>query len=392
MDKRLLILSLGMFAIGTDGFVMAGVLPQIAKTYDVSISVAGQVTTAYALSFALLAPTVAAIAGNVPRKLLMLLGMSIFVAANLATAAAPTFGFAIAMRILTGLGAAMFAPTASGAGAVLVEPERRGFALSIIVGGLTVATALGSPLGSMIGGLGDWRWTMIFVSALGGVAFLGVLLLLHRIPLPPAVGLVKRLAPLKDFRILLTLATTMFSMGGYFTVYTYFSVVFDRVIGGSTLVLGALLVLWGAAGTFGNLMTGRVVDKLGARKVLITVLTLSAADMALFAWTGAYVWSAALAILIWGTFCWSVQVPQQSRLVSLAPNAAPVVLGLNTTGTYLGVTTAGILGGLGVQSVGGHNLGLIGAVLVLFALAFSEFATWHITGKHRRKAPLAATC
>jgi MFS transporter, DHA1 family, inner membrane transport protein len=389
MDKRLLILALGMFAIGTDGFVMAGVLPQIAKTYDISISVAGQVTTAYALSFALLAPTVAAIAGNVPRKLLMLLGMSIFVAANLATAAAPTFGFAIAMRVLTGLGAAMFAPTASGAGALLVEPERRGFALSIIVGGLTVATALGSPLGSMIGGLGDWRWTMIFVSALGAVAFLGVLLLLHRIPLPPAVGLAKRLAPLKDVRILLTLATTMFSMGGYFTVYTYFSVVFDRVIGGSTLVLGALLVLWGTAGTFGNLMTGRVADRLGARKVLLTVLTLSAADMALFAWTGANVWTAAFAILIWGTFAWSVQVPQQNRLVSLAPNAAPVVLGLNTTGTYLGVTTAGILGGVGIHSVGAHNLGLIGALLVLFGLAFSEFATWHIAGKHRPKAYLA---
>ena len=389
MDKRLLILALGMFAIGTDGFVMAGVLPQIAKTYDVSISVAGQVTTAYALSFALLAPTVAALAGNVPRKLLMLLGMSVFVAANLATAAAPTFGFAIAMRVLTGLGAAMFAPTASGAGALLVEPERRGFALSIIVGGLTVATALGSPMGSMIGGLGDWRWTMLFVSGLGSVAFLGVLLLLHRIPLPPAVSLAKRLAPLKDLRILLTLATTMFSMGGYFTVYTYFSVVFDRVIGGSTLVLGALLVLWGASGTFGNLMTGRVADRLGARKVLLTVLTLSAADMALFAWTGANVWSAAIAILIWGTFSWSVQVPQQSRLVALAPNAAPVVLGLNTTGTYLGVTTAGILGGLGVQSVGAHNLGLIGALLVLFALAFSEFATWHIAGRHRRNARLA---
>src|SRR5262245_18936048 len=102
MDKRLLVLALGMFAIGTDGFVMAGVLPQLAQSFDVSIGAAGQVTTAYALSFAILAPTVAAIAGNVPRKMLMLLGMAVFVVANLATAAAPNFGFAIAMRVLTG--------------------------------------------------------------------------------------------------------------------------------------------------------------------------------------------------------------------------------------------------------------------------------------------------
>src|ERR1700761_1779401 len=211
MDKRLLVLAAGMFAIGTDGFVMAGVLPQIARFYDVGIGAAGQMTTAYALSFALLAPTVAAIAGNVPRKALLLLGMTIFVAANLATAAAPTFGFAILMRVVTGLGAAMFAPTASGAGAMIVAPEHRGFALSIIIGGLTTATALGSPLGSVIGGLGDWRGCMIFVSGPGAAAFIGILGLLSNIPMPPVVSLARRLAPLADARIGLALATTLLS-------------------------------------------------------------------------------------------------------------------------------------------------------------------------------------
>ncbi len=42
MDRRLVILALGMFALGTDSFVVAGVLPQIASTYHVSIGVAGQ--------------------------------------------------------------------------------------------------------------------------------------------------------------------------------------------------------------------------------------------------------------------------------------------------------------------------------------------------------------
>jgi MFS transporter, DHA1 family, inner membrane transport protein len=379
METRLLVLALGMFAIGTDGFVMAGVLPELANSFHVSISVAGQVTTAYALSYALLAPTVAAIAGNLPRKMLMLSGLTIFVAANLATAAAHSFGFAIAMRLVTGLGAAMFAPTASGAGVLLVPPERRGFALSVIIGGLTTATALGSPMGSLIGALGDWRWTMIFVSSLGLVAFLGVTAFLSNIPTPPAVDLAKRLAPLRDSRVVLTLMTTLLSMGGFFTVYTYFSVVFDRAVGGSPLVFGALLVAWGVAGTFGNLFAGRLVDRLGARKVLLMVLTLAAADMASFAWTGANLGTAVAAIVIWGVFSWSVQAPQQSRLVALQPALAPVVLGLNNTGTYLGVTSAGIIGALGIQTIGAHNLGIVGAVLVLFALAACEFATWRIT-------------
>jgi predicted MFS family arabinose efflux permease len=370
-----------MFAIGTDGFVMAGVLREIAQFFHVSIGAAGQMTTAYALSFALLAPTVAAIAGNVPRKTLLLLGMTIFVAASLATAAAPNFTFALAMRVVTGLGAAMFAPTASGAGTMLVPANRRGFALSIIVGGLTTATALGSPLGSIIGGLGDWRWTMIFVSALGAIAFAGVMLLLSNIPMPPAVGLSKRLAPLGDSRIFLTLLTTLLSMAGYFTVYTYFSVVFDRAIGGDPLVFGALLVAWGVAGTIGNLTAGRFVDRIGARKVLLTGVTVAAVDMMFFSWTGANLWVATVAIVIWGMFAWSAQVPQQSRLVSLAPTLAPVVLGLNNAATYLGVTSAGIIGAVGIQTIGAHNLGIVGAVLALLALAACEFATWRITSR-----------
>ena len=379
MDRRLLILAFGMFAIGTDGFVMAGVLPEIARHFDVGIGAAGQMTTAYALSYALLAPTVAAIAGNVPRKRMLLLGMTVFVVANLATAAAPNFVFALLTRVLAGLGAAMFAPTASGAGAMLVPAHRRGFALSIIVAGLTVATALGSPMGSLIGGLGDWRWTMMFVSALGALAFLGVMGFLSNIPMPPAVGLAKRMEPLTDSRIFLTLSTTLLSMAGFFTVYTYFSVVFDRAIGGNPVVLTALLVTWGVAGTIGNLTTGRLVDRVGARKVLMIVLTLAAVDMLSFLWTGATLWTAGIAILVWGLTSWAVQVPQQSRLVFLAPTAAPVVLGLNSAATYLGVTSAGIIGAAGIQTIGAHSLGILGAVLALLALAACEFATWRIT-------------
>ena len=130
MDRRLLVLALGMFALGTDSFVVAGVLPQISHSFDVSIGAAGQMTTIYAITYALLAPTIAALAAGVPRKRLLLSGLGVFVAANLGTAVAPTFAVALLTRILAGLGAAMFAPTATGAAAMLVAPERRGFALA----------------------------------------------------------------------------------------------------------------------------------------------------------------------------------------------------------------------------------------------------------------------
>ena len=249
MDRRLLVLALGMFALGTDSFVVAGVLPEIARGFDVSIGAAGQMTTVYAVTFAVLAPVIAALAAHIPRKQLLLAGLCVFVIANLATAVAPTFGVALATRALAGLGAAMFSPTATGSAAMIVPPERRGLALSVVIAGMTVSTALGAPMGTLIGGLGGWHWTMVFVAALAAVSGLGVLALLAHIPMSPAVPLSKRLAPLADARIGLTLSTTFLFFSGAFTIYTYFAVVFDRAIEGNPKLFSGLLVVWGAAGT-----------------------------------------------------------------------------------------------------------------------------------------------
>ena len=380
MDKRLLVLATGMFALGTDSFVVAGVLPKISASFHITAGLAGQLTTAYAIAYALLSPTVAALAASVPRKQLMLSGLAVFVLANLATAAAPSFGIALLTRVFAGLGAAMYAPTATGTGAMIVAPEHRGKALTIIVAGLTAATALGSPMGTVIGGLGDWRWTMYFVSLVGALAATGIALMLKNVPLPPKVSFAARMAPLGDARVGLTLATTLLAMAGNFVIYTYFSVVFDRVLS-STALFGLLLVLWGSGGTVTNIVLSRLLDKFGPREVLLVMLSVLVVDMALVPWASAHLWSSVLAIAVWGIAGWGIMGPQQYRLVNIAPTIAPVVLGLNTAATYLGVTTAGVLGAAGLHLLGGHDLGFFAAVLFVLAIVSSELAGRRIAGR-----------
>jgi predicted MFS family arabinose efflux permease len=268
---------------------------------------------------------------------------------------------------------------------MLAKPERRGFALAVIVAGLTTATALGSPTGAVIGALADWRWTMAFVSALGAASFLGVWAFLPEIPLAPAITLRQRLAPLADARIGLTLATTLIAMSGIFIPYTYFAVVFDRAIGGDATMIGGLLVMWGLAGTISNLLAGRLIDSIGSRRVIIAMLATMIVDIALTPWSGANVYTAALAIAVWGACGWGILVPQQHRLVTLAPSIAPVVVGLNTSGTYLGVTTAGILGAAGLHAFSGHQLGIVAAILLALALVVSELASQRIAARSASK-------
>jgi predicted MFS family arabinose efflux permease len=383
MDRRLLVLAVGMFALGTDSFVMAGVLPQIAHAFQVPIGPAGQVTTVYAITYALMAPTIAAVAAHIPRKTLLLSSLATFVVANLATALAPSFGIALATRLLAGFGAAMFAPTATGAAATMVSPEKRGFALAVVITGLTASTAIGTPLGAIIGGLGDWRWTMVFVSALAGASGLGVWALLPHIPMPPKISIAQRVAPVRDPRIALTLLTTLVYQAGHFMSYTYFTVAFDRVLHHNTLLIGALLVLWGSSGMVANLVTGRLVDSIGNRRVIFVMLTILVAVMASQPLASANLWMTVVSVAIWGAVAWGLLAPQQHRLVVVAPHSAPVVLGLNTSSSYLGFTAAGVIGALAMPAVGGHNLGYVGAVFVVTSLLIAELATVKINSANR---------
>ncbi|SAK54243.1 major facilitator transporter [Caballeronia hypogeia] len=390
MDRRLLTLSLGMFALGTDSFVFAGILPEIAHSFGVSIGAAGQLISVYALSYALLGPTIAALAANVGRKRLLLSGIGLFVIANLGTIVAPNLGIALATRALAGLGAAMFSPTASGTGAALVPPERRGYALSIIVAGLTTATALGSPIGAVIGGLAGWHWTLVLVAALGGAAFLGILAFMPEVPLPPAISLRERLSPLTDSRVGLTLATTVLAQIGTFIIFSYFSVVFDRATGHSATVLGGLLVLWGLAGTISNLLTGRILDRIGSHEVVLIKLAIVAIVIFTLPWTSAHLWSAAIAVTIWGACAWGVLVPQQFRLASLNPPMTSVLVGLNTSATYVGVSIAGTLGAVVIPVTGSHNLGYLSAIPVVIAILVSGLATRRIASFTGSKSAVAA--
>jgi MFS family permease len=58
IDLRVLVLALGTFAIGTDAFIIGGILPEIAQDLSVSIGKTGLVVSVFSLSYALGSPIV----------------------------------------------------------------------------------------------------------------------------------------------------------------------------------------------------------------------------------------------------------------------------------------------------------------------------------------------
>jgi predicted MFS family arabinose efflux permease len=374
MDRRLLILALGMFAMGTDNFVVAGILPSVALSLHTSVTLAGQMVTVYALAYAICAPLMAAVAGGWPRKPLLVLALGIFVVGNAITAMATDLGTVLWSRALAGFGAALFSPTALGVASVLAAPEKRGKALATVTAGLTGATALGAPLGTFIGGLGDWRSTLWFVAMLGVAAMVGVWIMLRAVPRPPVVTLRQRLAPVHDTRVALTLLTSLFAFGGFLMVYTYAGLVLDRATGGDGRIMAGLLLLWGVAATIGNIWSGHLVDRFESRVVINGLLGVGALGFCALPWASAHIATAAIALAVWGVCGWGALVPQQHRLVAIAPHVAPLALALNNTATYGGLAGSSVLGGFVILFVNPHYLSLVGAGLIACAIVLAEAA------------------
>jgi predicted MFS family arabinose efflux permease len=220
---------------------------------------------------------------------------------------------------------------------------------------------------------------MWFVAGVAMLAAVGVARYLRNVPAPPAVSLLDRLAPLGDARVLRTLLTTWLAFSGLFLVYTYIGPAFDRATGSDTRVLAGLLLLWGVAATAGNLAAGRLTDRLGSRAIINVAIILVAVDFALLPWTSSSLATAALALAVWGLCGWGLLVPQQYRLISIAPAAAPLLLGLNSSAIYIGVSMSGVIGGAAITWFDRHALGLAGAAFIAVALLAAEWA-------HRRIA------
>jgi MFS transporter, DHA1 family, inner membrane transport protein len=372
VNRRLLVLALGTFAIGTDAYVIAGILPRVAGSFDVTVAAAGQLVTVYALVYGLLTPVMAAFTAHWSRRRVLLSGVAVFIAGNVLTATSPSFAAVLASRAVAGLGAAIFTPAASAAAAALVPVEQRGRALAVVLAGLSGATALGAPLGTLVGSFGDWRLTLWFVAGVATLAALGILALLPHVAGSPRLSLRDRLAPLRDDRVAMALATTATAMFGVFLVYTYLSVVFDRATGGSGVRVAGLIASWGVAATLGSLRAGSLTDRFGNRRVIDGALAVLVLDFVFMPWSGATIPGAVIALAVWGLCGWGFVVAQQHRLVGIAPALAPIVLALNASAIYLAVSASGAAGALAIRAIDAHQVPLLSAVLILAALGLAE--------------------
>lgn len=369
----LLLLAAGMFVVGTNAFVIAGLLPDIASGLATTPSTVSLSITAYSLTVAVAAPLVSIFLVRVPRHVLMAAGMLVFCLGVALTAISGTMAMFTAGRVLAGLGGAALMPTAIAAASALVPAERRGRAIALVGTGFSLATALGAPLGTALGDVAGWRLPLWLLVAAGAAVAVGTLFGLRRVPLAPPIPLSRRIEPLRRPRVVAVLVAVFLVIAAFNTVYIFISSVLRPATGGSGLLLSVLLLAYGVAGVAGNALAGPLTDRFGSRVTATSGLLVQLVILTLLPLLDTSFPLALVAVIVWGVAAFTISVPAQHRLVELDPSASAITLSWYSTAMYLGIAIAPIAGSAALLD-GAAAVPLVGAGASLLALLVLQLA------------------
>lgn len=374
MDRRLVWLAVGSFAMSTVGFVFSSLLPAIARDAHISVPHAGYLITAFSLSYAIGAPVLSALAGAVDRRRVLAVTMLFFVAGNAGAALSASFETLLAAQILMGMAAGLFAATAQATAVALAGPDHRARAIAVVVGGTTFAVALGAPAGSLIAALWGWRGAFLAVALLGFVCAAILWLRLPHGVRGTSLTLRERLTAVGRPGILPSLLVTLLYLTGGFTIISYLAPLAIEGAGLPHLAMPAMLLAFGVGAVIGNMASGYIADRIGATRMVVLSLLMSAAICIVLALVLKLVphdLSGPLLIALmvpWGIVGWAFPPAQASRIVGYAPDLAHLTLSLNASALYLGIALGTVVGGRILEYATPSDLGLAAAAFPLAAL------------------------
>ncbi|MET1754512.1 MFS transporter [Novosphingobium sp. RD2P27] len=366
-------LALGGFAIGTTEFATMSLLPFFSKGLGIDEPTAGHVISAYALGVVVGAPLLAIMGARLSRRRLLVTLMSLFAIANALSALAPTYGWMLVFRFLSGLPHGAYFGIASLVAASLVPTEKRTQAVARVMLGLTVATIVGVPFANWLGQAFGWRWGFGVV-AFCALATVGMVLAVvpHDQPLREASPL-RELGALRRPQVWLTLGIGAIGFGGLFAVYTYLASTLIEVTGTSPAVVPLVLAVFGIGMTAGNLIVPRFAD----RALMPTaggLLLWSAAALALYPFAALHLWSLIPVVLAIG-FGGSLGTVLQTRLMDVAEDAQSLAAALNHSAFNAANALGPWLGGLAI----GAGFGWVSTGWVGCGLALGGFVIWLVS-------------
>lgn len=242
------ILAVGVFLTATSELIVSGILPRIADDVNISLAIAGQLITAYSLSFAIATPLLIVMTSRVNRRSLLIGSLAVFIAGNALSAFSANIEMLMASRVLLGASSGVFLVVSLGIAAKLVPADRLGRSIGTIILGFSSAMILGVPLGI---GIADWmNWQAIFM-ILGALSVLVGIVIFRLLPAVEGdepVPLSRQFKQAGSVVILTAFMISLFREGGNSVFLTYISPYLQQLLGFETADIAFLMLALGLIG------------------------------------------------------------------------------------------------------------------------------------------------
>ncbi|GAA0950474.1 Cmx/CmrA family chloramphenicol efflux MFS transporter [Nonomuraea longicatena] len=377
MPLAIFILGAAIFAQGTSELMLAGLLTEVATAFDVSVPQAGLLISAFAIGMLVGAPILALATMRWPRRTTLLIFLAVFSLSHAAGALAPDYWTLFVTRVISAFVYAGFWAVSIVTVFSLVPVNVRGKAMSILAGGLTIATIFGLPLGALIGQQFGWRSVFWVVAVMSAVAMIGVLATVPggRPTTEKAPDLRRELRGMANPRVWLAYSITALGTAGLFVSFSYLEPLLTRTTGLATSWVPAILALYGVGAVVGITIGGRTADRHPVRTMYIgmTGLIVTSIGLALLA---DHLVPTIVLIFLLGAFGFGPNPTFNSWVFTLAKNSPTLASSTNVSAFNTGITTGPWLGGLAIGAGYGYpSVAWIGALLGALSLLAIAAAT-----------------
>jgi len=377
MKRSVLTLTLGGFGIGMTEFVIMGILPDIAKSLQITIPEAGHLVSAYALGVVVGAPLLIGFTGSKPPKTILLLLMCLFTVFNTISAFAPNYHMLLLSRFFSGMPHGAFFGVGAVVAGRLADSGKEARSVSLMFAGLTIANLIGVPLGTFIGHHISWRITFMIVGAIGLLTTTSIKIWMPSLSVTNTKGLMNELKffiRLDAWLIVLVIAV---GTGGFFCWYSYIAPLLTEVAGFNEDSIMYILVLAGLGMVVGNFIGGRLADRFSPLYTSAALLLAMALSLTLLYFVSQNQILTLISTFITGAIAFAMLSPLQMLMINTAKGAEMLAASVSQASFNIGNALGAYLGGLPIAAGLGYNspewVGAslaIGGVLVSLVLMF----------------------
>lgn len=361
------ILAMGVFSIITTEFGVIGILPQIAEQFHVSITDAGWLVTAFALTIAIFGPLVTLAVSRVNRKIMLAIVLAVFVIANLLSMVATSFPLLLFARILPAFFHPIFFSVAMATAAGTAAPGDGPKAVSLVFSGVSIGTVLGVPLIAFFTDLFSWEAAFLISALINLITLLLLWKILPSMPVSHRLSMGKQLGILKKGATWWNAGITLLIIASMSVGYSYMAEYLKEVVKMGGRMISLTLLLFGTAGVFGNLLTGRLLSKNISFTVWIFLAGLTIIQGLLFL-AEANFNQALILTIIWGFIHTGGFLLGQTLITNAAPEAPEFASSIFISVGNWGFSLGAMIGGIGIAQLGVGKLPVISILLLLVAV------------------------